>query len=874
VSDNIGMPRGMISGCGQAENVRASPVSSSAHSLIPAFLMAVFCTLPPAVFAASQVPVRGENGPSPIAQAREDVAQASQNAPEFTGKTKVAITVVDENGVAVPGARITVSGEQGVRQAETDYAGRCEWTDLAPATYQVRVEKEGFYAFLSDAVRIGEIDTLEVTLNHVREFVEVVNVVYSPPAIDPVKTSSTENLSSEEVVNLPYTVTRDIRYALPLMPGVLQDALGQVHVNGSSTRQIVDRLDGFNIADPANGLFMLRVSTDALRSVEVLGSRASAEHGKGSGGVLNLGTGMGDDRFRISSTDFVPSLQNRKGIHINTWTPRATVSGPLRKGKAWFLDALDGEYDLSIIEELPEGADRNPAWFLGNLAKAQVNLTPGNNLTTSFLINRFRTEHAGLSPFNPQEATTNEDESVYVFTVKDQAMLGNGMLLEVGLGASRFQSDLQPLGDKPYVIRPESTSGNYFATAAGRASRWQGIANVFLPPWRWHGRHECKIGIDLDRVTTHQFVTRRPYSILREDGTLSREVTFTAVPAFTKSNAEVSGHAQDRWSESDRLLLEAGARVDWDQVLRRPLFSPRLASSLVLTPDRQTKLTWGIGLYYDATSLDLLTRGLTGRRLDLFYDSTGETLVRPPVETSLLVEARGLRAPRFLNWSIDLERKLPKETCFTMRLLRKRGANGWTYINRGAAQGDPFSGRFELVNERRDHYDALELTARRTFKGNNVVFASYTRSAARSTAVLNFSLDSPLFSPQAGGPLPWDSPSRLDSWGWLPLPWKCTLAYWLDWRDGFPFSLVNQDEQLVGSPDSHRYPAYFSLNVHLERRFHVLGFEWALRAGFDNITNHQNPFAVDNNVDSRHFLTFGAIQGRALTGRIRLLGRK
>jgi hypothetical protein len=809
-----------------------------------------------------------------VAQARENATQLPENAPGPIGRAKLAITVTDENGVAVPGARITLSREQGVRQAETDYAGRCQWVDLTPDTYQLRAEKEGFYAFIMNETRVGEIDTLEVTLNHVREFVEVVNVVYSPPAIDLVKTSSTENLTSAEVINLPYTVTRDIRYALPLMPGVLQDAYGQVHVNGSSTRQIVDRLDGFNITDPANGLFTLRVSTDAIRSAEALGSRVPAEHGKGSGGVLNLATGMGDDRFRFSATDFVPSLQNRKGIHINSWTPRATVSGPLRKGKAWFLDALDGEYDLSIIEELPAGADRNPAWFLSNLAKAQVNLTPGNILATSFLVNRFRAEHARLSPFNPQEATINEDESVYVFTVKDQAMLGNGMLLEVGLGASRFQSDLRPLGEKPYVIRPESTSGNYFATASGRASRWQGIANLFLPPWQWQGRHDSKIGIDLDRVTSHQFVTRRPYSILREDGTLSHEVTFTAVPAFTKTNFEVSGFAQDRWSLSDRWLLEGGARLDWDQLLRHPLFSPRLASSILLTSDRQTKLSWGIGLYYDATSLDLLSRGLTGRRLDLFYDSTGDTLVRPPVETSLLADARRLRGPRFLNWSVDLERKLPREIYFTMRFLQKRGANGWTYINRGAAEGHPVSGRFELANERQDHYDALELTVRRTFKGNHVVFASYTRSAARSTAVLDFSLDSPLFSPQAGGPLPWDSPNRLNSWGWLPLPWKCTLAYWLDWRNGFPFSLVNQDQQLVGSPGSHRYPEYFSLNVHLERRFRALGFEWALRAGFANITNHRNAFAVDNNVDSRHFLTFGAIQGRALMARIRLLGRK
>lgn len=868
------MPPGLISDQTAAGNLRASAVPRRTRWLTSALLVALVCAIQPWTLAAGQAPVRGENEPSPATQTRQDVAQASPRAPEHVGTARLVITVGDENGVAVPGARVALSGQQELRKVETDYAGRCEWADLTSGVYQVRVEKEGFYAFISDEVRVGEIDSLEITLNHVREFVEVVNVVYSPPAIDPAKTASTQNLTSEEVVNLPYTVTRDIRYALPLMPGVLQDAYGQVYVNGSSTRQIVDRLDGFNITDPANGLFTLRVSTDAIRSLELLGSRASAEHGKGSGGVLNLATGMGDDRFRLSSTDFVPSLQNRKGIHINNWTPRATVSGPLRKGRAWFMDALDGEYGLDIVEELPAGADRNPAWFLGNLAKAQVNLTPGNILAASFLVNRFRSEHAGLSPFNPQEATVNEDESAYVFTIKDQAMLGNGMLLEVGLGVSKFYSEFEPLGDKPYIIHPESTSGNYFAAATGRARRWQGIANLFPPPWRWHGRHESKVGIDLDWLASHQFVTRRRFSILREDGTLSREVTFSASPAFTKKNVEVSGFAQDRWSVRDRWLVEAGARLDWDQILRRPLFSPRLASSVVLTPDGQTKLTWGIGLYYDATSLDLLTRGLTGHRLDLFYDGTGTTLVRPPVETSFLAEARNLRAPRFLNWSVDLERKLPAEIYFTLRFLQKRGTDGWTYINPGAAQGDPFSGRFELANERRDHYDALEVTARRTFKGNHVVFASYTRSAARSTAVLNFSLDSPLFSPQAGGPLPWDTPNRFNSWGWLPLPWKSTLAYWLDWRDGYPFSLVNQDQQLVGSPGSHRFPTYFSLNLHLERRFRVLGFEWALRGGFDNITNHQNAFAVDNNVDSQHFLIFSAIQDRALTARIRLLGRK
>jgi hypothetical protein len=85
---------------------------------------------------------------------------------------------------------------------------------------------------------------------------------------------------------------------------------------------------------------------------------------------------------------------------------------------------------------------------------------------------------------------------------------------------------------------------------------------------------------------------------------------------------------------------------------------------------------------------------------------------------------------------------------------------------------------------------------------------------------------------------------------------------------------VNQDQQLVGAPDSRRFPQYFSLDLQLERRIRLFGFLWALRMGFNDITNRSNPTAVNNNVDSPDFLTYGGIQGRALTARIRLLGRK
>jgi hypothetical protein len=104
----------------------------------------------------------------------------------------------------------------------------------------------------------------------------------------------------------------------------------------------------------------------------------------------------------------------------------------------------------------------------------------------------------------------------------------------------------------------------------------------------------------------------------------------------------------------------------------------------------------------------------------------------------------------------------------------------------------------------------------------------------------------------------------------------------MEYRTGFPFYLVNNQQQLApllpGTsspiPAFLRFPQFFILNPHLEKRFHAFGYHWAIRGGFDNITGRKNYGLVNNNVDSPQFLTFSGFEGRGFTGRIRFLGRK
>jgi Carboxypeptidase regulatory-like domain/TonB dependent receptor len=826
-------------------------------------------------------------------------AAVAQSSPPQT-TTAPTIVVTDENGVAVDSARVFLeSPNLPAAHCQTDLSGRCQFPSVEPGVYQIRVEKERFYAAVKQSVQIGAGVTVEVAIAHEQEVKEVVNVQESPAAIDPAQVPAQETMSGLDVVNMVYPSTTDYRNALNFIPGVVQDQNGQPHVAGAETYQTVTLLDGFNVTQPANGQLLVRVSTDAFRSIQVEPAREPAEDGKGSGGVLSLNTGIGNDDFHFLGTDFIPSAQDKHGLRFDQFLPRFTFSGPFVKGKAWFYNALDAEYDNTIFTALPVGADNDHELRLGDLFKIQTNLTSRNILTTSFLVNHLNDQYAFLSPQSPQLANPKDVESAYVASVKDQHYFAGGQLLETGLAFDQYNLQLTPYGLQPYFVNPETAGGNYYLDEETHARRLQGILNLFLPSHQWRGRHDFKVGADLDRISYNAEFARQPIAFLSADNPLTsanecqavpqnnqfpctRYSTFTPAPLHYQYNGEVSAYAEDRWSITNRLLIEPGVRLDWDEIVRHAEIAPRLAGTYVLDNAATTKISAGIGLVYDATPIFLIARPFTGTRQDTFYsvDSscttpTGCVTTSGPVTTAFSADTSALAVPRFLNWSVGLEKKLPEAIYLKAEVLEKRGTRGFVYDAFGGTTGD-----FFLQNTRDDRYDALQITLRHNFRGNYSVMGSYTRSSARSNQALDFNVDNPVLSAQQPGPYPWDAPNRFLSWGYvpffkLPVLHQTELAYSMETRSGFPFSLLNDQQELISQVGAERFPEYFSLNVQLEKRFHFLGYYLALRGGMDNITGRCDPFVVNSVIDATHPApTFSACLGRAFTSRIRLLGRK
>lgn len=828
----------------------------------------------------------------------------------------LSITVVDDNGVAVPSARVVLrdATTSVAARCETDFSGRCYLRGLVPGDYRLQVEKHGFYALSDYGVKIGETPGVDVRLAHLQEVREVVNVVESPPGIDPQQTASTEQLTGMDVLNIPYPASHDYRNVLNYIPGVVQDNFGQPHINGAETYQSLTMLDGFNVTQPANGLLLLRVSTDAIRSIHVEKSRISAEYGKGSAGVLSINTGIGDDHFRFAATNFIPSFQLTKGLHFDSLVPRVTFSGPILKGKVWFFEGWDGEYDNTVIKEIQTGIDSDKFWRVGNMAKLQANLAPGNILTASYLLNHQHDRYLGLSIFTPAQSTPSDVETGDFLQAKDQIYFSGGELLEYGFNFDQYTSDLMPHTGGESVVSSVNNLGSYYLRSHTVARRWQGLADMSFAPQQWHGRHELKAGIDLDRIAYNPLFFRDPISYLRVGANpselnppsktcldltpspCSRYTVFDMGPQREVHNGEFSGYVQDRWAPMDRALMEAGLRFDWDEIVRDALFSPRLAGTYVLDNSGNTKLSAGIGIFYDETNIVLVSRPFEGQRIDYFWDNNGNPLLvgncpTPPPGTTpppcplpmtFTANQNHLNAARFLNWSLALEHKFPAQVYVKAEFIQRHGSQGLVY---NSPPGSPVpNGNFFLENTRRDHYDSFQVNLHKPFHQTYLVTFSYMRSRSRSNQVLDFNIDNPLYSPQLPGPFNWDAPNRFLSTGTAPvsLPFfhKLDLEYSAEGRDGFPFYVFNNRQELVpqqlvdGQLGRYRFPYYFSLNLFLEKRFHLFGWYWAVRGGFIDITGRRNPALVNNDIDSPLFLSFGALQHRAFTTRIRLIGKK
>ncbi|HKW32906.1 MAG TPA: carboxypeptidase regulatory-like domain-containing protein [Candidatus Acidoferrum sp.] len=805
--------------------------------------------------------------------------------------------VLDENGVPVAAAEVRLEDSAGhTYRAETDLAGRFIIDNLSPRDYKAEVRKKGFFVLSGQTVSLHEGNNeVSLVLNHEQEVREKVQVTAPSNQIDTQDTTQRSTLSAQEIRDIPVPSSHVLQQSLVALPEMLQDNRDNLHIAGARSGETQYLLDGFEIGDPVSGALTSRFNIDATRAAEVQTGRIDASYPHSGAGILSLVTPDGDDRWRFGTTNPGPGINTQEGVHLGDWYPRFTFSGPIERGRFWFSNSISVQHTFGVVKQLPSNANTFEEWAGDNLLRLQYNFSPKHILHASVLYNRANDSNLGLDALDPQSTTVTGDQRRGFVSLKDQIWL-HETLVDLGVAADEGVLEYTPQGSLPYILLVNGTGGNYFQHLQQRGRRLQAVMNVAAASRHWHGTHQLSVGANVAGLVFHQAAQRGEIDALRGSTVPAtptpcaspattgcvRETTFTGSATPHISNTQAGAFAQDTWSMGKHFVFQAGLRTDWDRFTQSAMAGPRVSANVLPFGDDRAKLSFGWGIYNAPLNLALIGQVLDQQQVDTFFFNAAGNPIAPSTVTSqfaLLVGA--LQQPRFATSSAGWQEKFGRNTLVSLELLARNGSHGFAFVDQQPSQP---GGIFLLEDQRKDRYRSATFSARHVFSENTEIYGAYTRSRAHSNEVLNPALGSIFYAAQQPGPLAWDTPNRLIMWGWIPTHiWSTQLSGFFEYRAGYPFSVVNLQQQLVGPPNSSRFPAYASLNLGLERKFELRGYLWAVRIEGVNILGRQNPDSVVNNIDAPPCINgvrtgcFGAFaggQGRATTLRVRFVGRK
>jgi hypothetical protein len=148
----------------------------------------------------------------------------------FTGR--VDLTVEDSSGGRVPGVIVELTGPVDLTQI-TDVQGQAHFLNLPVGTYAIKAALAGFAGYANDTVEVvsGAATALSAKLG-VAGTAETVIVTAATPVVDVRRTSTTTNVTMDELQNVPNA--RDPWVVMQTVPTVYMD---RVNVGGAESGQ-------------------------------------------------------------------------------------------------------------------------------------------------------------------------------------------------------------------------------------------------------------------------------------------------------------------------------------------------------------------------------------------------------------------------------------------------------------------------------------------------------------------------------------------------------------------------------------------------------------------------------------------------------------
>jgi hypothetical protein len=256
-------------------------------------------------------------------------------------------TVNDTDNLAMPGVTVTVASPalQGTKTAVTSGNGDFMIPFLPPGEYTVTFELEGFQTQKQVVgVAMAETAPMKIMLA-VAAVTETVTVTGS--ASTEVLTTGTvaETYKSKTLEQLP--IGRTLNDAVLLAPGVNNNGpSGNIVMGGALSYENLFLVNGVNVNENLRGQARLLYIEDAIQETKVSTGSISAEYGRFQGGVVNMITKSGGNKFTGSFRDSMTNdawrtLRPLNDQKVDKTVPmyEGTLGGPVLKDRVWFFGA-------------------------------------------------------------------------------------------------------------------------------------------------------------------------------------------------------------------------------------------------------------------------------------------------------------------------------------------------------------------------------------------------------------------------------------------------------------------------------------------------------------------------------------------------------
>lgn len=274
--------------------------------------------------------------------------------------------VRDPTGAVVLDATVTAieAGTQLKYTTKTNSSGEYLLAQLPVGRYNLTVSLQGFKEIVQPNVEVHAGDHLRQAFTlELGEQSETLTVSVTPGLLQVESAAIQDTIQQQQVIDLPLK-GRDFIDLVALTPGVTTPPAG---TRGSALQQTGQTygilgqrgghnlylVDGVSVTDEAFNNLVLSPSVDDVQEVNINQTSYDAEFGGKSGGVINVITKSGSNRFHGSVFEFVRNdFFDAKNLFVAPAASKppykqnqfgGSIGGPIQKNKTFFFADYEGE---------------------------------------------------------------------------------------------------------------------------------------------------------------------------------------------------------------------------------------------------------------------------------------------------------------------------------------------------------------------------------------------------------------------------------------------------------------------------------------------------------------------------------------------------